>query len=106
MSEIEEAKRGRHWLEVQEELNPGETEIERTLSNIAVVKAGWHRVRNESGWALYVPDVPNHPSGSAEARAAEDAWEIRALVMHENQAPIHLAPKPRENVLSRIERGD
>ncbi len=106
MAETKEELAKRRWLAIQEELDPGETEIERTLSNIAVVKAGWHRVRHESGWALYLPDVPNHPSGSAEARAAEDAWEIRALVMHENQAPIHLAPKPRENVLSRIERGD
>ena len=81
--------------------------IDVLLRDLSYIDSGWHRHENPvTGAVALFPDVPRHPSGSVEARAAEDAWEIRALVMHENQAPIHLAPKPPENVLSRIERGD
>jgi hypothetical protein len=106
MAETKEDVVKRRWLAIQEELNPGETDLSRTLENIAVVRAGWHRVRNEAGEWAYFPSGPVHPSGSKEARAAEDAWEVRALEMHSAQEPVILAPKPRENVLSRIERGD
>ncbi len=81
--------------------------IDDLMRDLHYIDSGWHRQENPiTGAVGLFPSVPRHPSGSAKARAAEDAWEIRALVMHENQAPIHLAPKPRENVLSRIERGD
>lgn len=106
MSETKEEQAKRRWLAIQNELSPGETEIERTLDNIAVVRAGWHRVRSETGKWTYFPDVPRFPSGSKEARAAEDAWEARALAMHENQKPIHIEAKPQENAMTRIERGD
>ena len=54
------------------------------------------------------PPLPPFDAESAakKARAAEDAWEARALEMHARQKTITLAPKPAENALSRIERGD
>ena len=106
MAETNEEQRKRNWLEIQDGLNPGEDPIDRMLSDMAWAETGWHRVRNESGWALILPDVPNHPSGSAEARAAEDAWEARAMAMHAQQEALTLAPKPSENAMTRIERGD
>lgn len=106
MSEQEDDKRRRHWLAVQNELNPGESEIERTMDTLATIKAGWYRVRNEKGTWAYFPSVAHHPQGSTEQRAAENAWERRAIQMHENQTPIRLAPKPRENAMTRITRGN
>lgn len=106
MSETEDDKRRRHYLEVQAELNPGESEVERTLSNILTIKAGWHRVRNEAGGWAYFPSVPRFPSGSPEQRQLEDDWEQRALAMHAAQEPVTLAPKPLENTMTRIRRGD
>lgn len=107
MSETDDDKRKRRWLEIQNELNPDETEISRTLSNIATVRAGWFRVRNEAGAFAYFPDVTRFPSGSQEQRALEDAWESRAAQMHRAQTPLHLKPKPTENTLaSRVVRAD
>lgn len=106
MAETKEEQAKRNWLEIQDRLAPGEDPIGRMLSDMAAVKDGWHRVRNESGVALVLPDVPNHPSGSAEQRALEDAWEARSLLMHREQETITLAPKPVENAMTRIERGD
>ena len=114
MSDTKEEQAKRRWLAIQEELDPGETEIERTLSNIATVKAGWHRVRGRSrnpkpgdpefGFA-YFPHVP--VLQGAEQRAAEDRWAARALLMHAEQTPVTLAPKPRENTLAgRVMRAD
>ena len=73
MSETKEEMAKRRWLAIQEDLDPGETEIERTLSNLATVRAGWHRVRNEAGKYAYFPDVPRFPSGSPEQRSTDDA---------------------------------
>ena len=81
--------------------------IDNLMRDLHYIDSGWHRHENPvTGAVALFPDVPRHPSGSAEARAAEDDWEARALAMHSAQEPVTLAPKPRENVLSRIERGD
>lgn len=85
MSETEDAKREAHWLEVQAELNPGETEIERTLTNLSTIKFGWHRVRTADGGFGYFPSVPVHSQGSAAAREAENEWEQRSIACHEKQ---------------------
>ncbi len=106
MSRQQDEQVEREWLAIQNELSPGETEIERTLDNIAVVRAGLHRVRNEAGEWVYFPDVPNYPSGSPEQRQIEDRWEAPALAMHESQRAITIEPKPRENAMTRIKRGD
>ena len=79
MAETKEEQAKRNWLEIQDRLAPGEDPIDRMLSDMAGAETGWHRVRNESGVALVLPDVPVFPSGSKEARAAEDAWEQRSL---------------------------
>ena len=73
------------------------------MGNIACLEFGWWRHRSHSpsniegeyAW-VYMPHVPNHPSGSAEARAAEDAWEKRSLEMHAAQQPIEMPDKPVE----------
>ena len=106
MAETKEEQAKRRWLAIQEELDPGETEIERTLSNIAVVRAGWHRVRNEAGEYTYFPDVPK--LHGAEQRAAEDRWQERSLAMHSAQTLILPEAKPSENPFGgkKIERGD
>ena len=107
MAESDEEKRKRTWLEIQDMLAPGEDSIDRMLSDMAWAETGWYRVRNESGVALVLPDVPRFPSGSKEARAAEDDWEQRSLTMHAAQTPVTLPEaKPRENAMTRIERGD
>ena len=82
--------------------------IDDLASDLAWIDSNWERVVHSVTGAvvLILPKVPNHPPGSAEARAAEDAWEERALAMHSAQVPIHLKPKPTENALSKIERGD
>ncbi len=107
MAETKEEQAKRNWLEIQDRLAPGEDPIGRMLSDMAAVKDGWHRVRNESGVALVLPDVPNYPQGSKEQRAAEDAWEQRSLAMHAEQEPVTLRPKPQENTLAgRVVRAD
>ena len=106
MAETKEEQAKRNWLEIQDRLAPGEDPIGRMLSDMAGAETGWHRVRNESGVALVLPDVPNYPQGSKEQRQLEDEWEQRSLAMHSAQTAITLAPKPRENAMTRIERGD
>ena len=107
MAETKEEGAKRRWLEVQEELSPGETEVSRTLDNIATVRAGWHRVRNEAGEWAYFPNVPNYPSGSQEQLKLEREWEQRSLEMHAAQVPIRIEPKPQVNELARrVVRGD
>ncbi len=108
MSRQQDEQAKRRWLAIQEELDPGETETSRTLSNIAVVKAGLYRVRNEAGEYAYFPDMPVYQQGSKEARAAEDEWESRALEMHRGQTLILPEAKPSENPFGgrKIERGD
>ena len=107
MSRQQDEQAKRRWLAIQEELDPGETETSRTLSNIAVVKAGLYRVRNEAGEYAYFPDMPVYQQGSKEARAAEDRWQERAGEMHSAQVPIRLEPKPLENTLAaRVVRSD
>ncbi len=77
---------------------------------LAIEGMGFHRHLNpETGAIVIFPKVPVHPTGSAEQRKAEDAWEASAMAMHAQQTPIALAPKPQENVLAertRILRGD
>ena len=106
MSEAKEKQALRRYLAIQQELSPGETEISRTLDNIAVIKAGWHRVRNAAGDWSYFPNVPKYPPGSPEQRALEERWQEGALGMHANQTLILPEPKPRENAMTRIRRGD
>ena len=100
MSRQQDEQTERNWLEIQSELNPGETAIERTLNNLAVVRAGWHRVRNEKGEWAYFPHVTTY-AGSAEdvqeaRRTLENEWQNRSLAMHENQVPLNILEKPPE----------
>lgn len=106
MSETKEQQRERNWLEIQDRLGPDETEAERALSNIAMVRAGWHAVRNESGVTVVLPDVPVL-KGEAQ-RALEDEWERKALAMHAGQTTIIPKPKPIVNTLAaaKLNRGD
>ncbi len=81
--------------------------IDVLLRDLSYIDSGWHRHENPvTGAVALFPDVPRHPSGSVEARAAEDEWEQRSLAMHAEQRTITLAPKPIENTMTRIERGD
>ena len=81
--------------------------IDVLLRDLSYIDSGWHRHENPvTGAVALFPDVPRYPSGSVEARAAEEAWQERSLAMHLAQSPVTLAPKPAENALSRIERGD
>lgn len=55
------------------------------------------------------PKVKRHPPNSPEQRAAEDAWQQRAMEMHENQVLVKLDPKPEINELQArkdLVRGD
>jgi len=109
MAETKEEQAKRNWLEIQDRLAPGEDPIDRMLSDMAWAGTeGWHRVRNESGVALVLPDVPNYPQGSKEQRQLEDAWEQRSLTMHSAQTLILPDVKPAENPFGgkKIERGD
>ena len=82
--------------------------LDDLMSDLAWIDSGWHRhVNPKTGDVALFPDVPRFPSGSKEARAAEDAWQSRALEMHASQVPVILAPKPVENALAgRVVRGD
>jgi hypothetical protein len=46
--------------------------------------------------AVILPNVPNHPSGSAAARALEDEWERNAIAVHAAQTVITVPDKPLE----------
>lgn len=70
-------------------------------------RSGWHwQINSETGATALFPSVPVYAANSPEQRALEDAWEARAIQMHENQEAIRLAAKPKENAMTRITRGD
>ena len=112
MAETKTQQLRREWQDAQDGLDPGEDAVDRMLSNMATAEAGWHRVRgrhqggaDEPGYGYaYFPQV--HSQGSKEARAAEDRWQEKALAMHQAQEAITLAPKPAENTMTRVTRGD
>ncbi len=81
--------------------------IDNLMRDLALKDSDWHRHENpQTGAVVIFPDVPRFPSGSKEARAAEDDWEQRCLAMHAEQETITLEPKPSENTMTRIKRGD
>ena len=46
------------------------------LRDLAMKDSGWHRHENpQTGAVAFFPDVPRFPSGSKEARTAEDDRE-------------------------------
>ena len=67
-----------------------------------------HVYHPETGQLMAVfPKVKNHPPGSPERRAQEDAWEADSIAMHKAQgAAIVPEAKPIENTLSKIIRSD
>ena len=52
------------------------------------------------------PKVKRHPPNSPEQRKQELDWERRSLKMHSEQKPVVLEPKPIENQMTRVVRGD
>ena len=81
--------------------------IDNLMRDLHYIDSGWHRQENpENGKVGLFPSVPVYAQGSAEQRQLEDEWEQRSIAMHSAQVPIHLKPKPTENALSKIERGD
>lgn len=100
MSRQQDKQTEREWLAIQSELNPGESPIQRTLNNLSIIRAGWHRVRNEKGEWAYFPDVPTYAGSSEDVQEArrtlEDEWESRATQMHANQVPLNVLEKPPE----------
>ena len=71
--------------------------IDDLLSDLYWLGSNWHRhVNSETGAVALIPETADDV----------DAWEQRALAMHENQEPIRLAEKPKENAMTRIKRGD
>ncbi len=82
--------------------------IDVLLRDLSYIDSGWHRHENPvTGAVALFPDMPMFPSGSKEARAAEDAWEARALAMHASQTLILPEAKPLENTLAaRVVRSD
>ena len=78
------------------------------LSELAFQDSGFHRHENsENGNTVFFPNVPNHPAGSDARREAESVWEDVCQVMHANQKPVAIEPKPQPNHLERgLSRGD
>lgn len=71
--------------------------IDDLMADLYWLDSGWHRVVNpENGNFALFP----------ETAKSESAWEQRAIQMHENQVPIRIEPKPQENAMRRIVRGD
>ncbi len=71
--------------------------IDDLMSDLYWLDSGFHRhVNSETGAMAIFP----------ETAKSEHDWEARALAMHENQRTIIPAPKPRENAMTRITRGD
>ena len=103
MAESDSARRLRVWTEAQNKLAPGETALDRLLSDMTC-PSWWHRVRDEDGIvAAILPKVPSYASGSPEQRALEDEWEARSIKMHSQQTTITIPDKPLER--SRIRSG-
>ena len=87
MAQSDEEKRRLSWLEVQNQLAPGEDPIERMLSDMAWAGVkGWHRVRTANGGSAVFP----------ETATDEDAWEQRCQEMHDQQVPCELPDRPVE----------
>ena len=91
------------WEESQNRLAPGETALDRMLSDMNC--PSWqHRVRGEDGSvAAILPRVPTYAAGTPEQKALEDAWEARSILMHSQQTVITVPDKPLER--SRIRSG-
>ena len=85
-----------------------DNDLDNLMRDLHYIDSGWHRIENpENGKVGLFPSVPVHAQGSAEARAAEDAWEARALKMHSAQKTITLPSKPEDrSAFKRIQRGD
>ena len=92
MAESDDDKRKRSWMEAQNRLAPGETPIDRMLSDMAWTKTGWHRARGEDGCVSVV--LP-------ETAKDESEWEQRSLLMLDQQQPIELPSKPLERTRMR-----
>ena len=72
-------------------------DIDTLLRDLSYIDSGWHRHENPKNGAVVL--FPETAKNEAE-------WEARALAMHAEQEAITLAPKPQENAMTRIERGD
>ena len=83
--------------------------IDNLMRDLALKDSGLHRVEHPTTGAMAIfPDVKVWPQGSPEARAAEDAWEARALAMHAAQRTIIPEAKPTDSPFAgkKITRGD
>ena len=72
--------------------------IDVLLRDLSYIDSGWHRHENpETGAVALFPETAKN----------EAEWEARALLMHAEQTPVTLAPKPRGNTLAeRVVRAD
>ena len=71
--------------------------LEELYERLYRQRSGWHWIVNpETGIFALLPETAKDVS----------AWERRAIQMHAAQEPLTLAPKPTENAMTRIERGD
>ena len=71
--------------------------IDVLLRDLSYIDSGWHRHENpETGAVVLFPETAKN----------EAEWEQRALLMHREQVSLTLKPKPSENTMTRIERGD
>ncbi len=71
--------------------------IDVLLRDLSYIDSGWHRHENpKNGAVVLFPETAKN----------EADWEARALLMHQEQETITLAPKAVENALSRIVRAD
>ncbi len=72
-------------------------DIDTLLRDLSYIDSGWHRHENpKNGAVVLFPETAKN----------EDQWEARALLMHAEQKLVILAPKPVENSMTRIRRGD
>ena len=71
--------------------------IDVLLRDLSYIDSGWHRHENPVTGAVAL--FPETAKNEAE-------WEARALLMHREQVSLTLKPKPVENTMTRIERGD
>ena len=71
--------------------------IDVLLRDLSYIDSGWHRHENPvTGAVVLFPETAKN----------EAEWEQRALLMHASQEIIRLQPKPLENTMTRIKRGD
>ena len=85
--------------------------LDALADKLAIRRSGWHRHENsETGAVVLFPSVPVYQQGSPEQRALEDAWQVKAVAQaaesERMERATRLEPKPRQNTMTRVTRGD